>query len=83
MTDRGYVRVDEPDCTIYVAPYTEDGEPVVWYQHPGTFDTTRGTVDARAARALRQRGRSVTEAATPAWCDPYNPGVDAAPERRA
>jgi hypothetical protein len=82
MTAGDYVRVDDTSRTIYLAPWTDDlGRWVVWYQHPGTFDTTRGTVNGATAARLRREGRTVPEAATPAWCDRDSPSVPGAAQR--
>lgn len=60
---------------VYLMPYSERGQRVVFHQDPQTFDTRRRTVDAERARTLAESGRAVSLIETPAWCDPTAPAT--------
>jgi hypothetical protein len=66
---------------VYLMPYAEQGERVVYRQDPETFCTERGTVGAERARALAESGREVELYETPAWADPDAPAASTAAAR--
>lgn len=63
-------RVRRDGLDVYLMPYTDGGQAVVFEQDVGTFATRRRTVGGEEARTLRERGRSVPLFVTPAWTDP-------------
>jgi len=72
MTETAH-RVHDGSTVLYVMPFSDRGRTVLYKQDPQTFETTRDTVGAQRARRLRESGREVSLAETPAWCDPRAP----------
>ncbi|WP_353635644.1 hypothetical protein ABSL23_17385 (plasmid) [Halobacterium sp. NMX12-1] len=69
-------RVRDGDEVLYLTPFTDGGRRVLYRQDPKTFETSRHTVGVQRARTLRESGREVPLAETPAWCDPRAPRDD-------
>lgn len=75
MPSRSAVRVDELGRTVFLMPYADAGQRVVFEQDPETFQTTQRTVSDARARELARAGRQVPLWTTPAWCDPAAPAA--------
>jgi hypothetical protein len=72
-------RVREGGRVLYLMPYRERGQRVLFEQHAETFETTRRTVGDEEAREVAENGRQVSLMHTPAWCDPAAPRPEASP----